>query len=196
MRSKLVLVSLLFAIAAVPTKAQSLNVAKHGDKAVLFSFQGLSTLDLGQYQGGFGAKYFVSDGVAMRGMLLFGLDNTTTAASGLSPETTQNTLSVGIDGGLEYHMPLASSISPYVGGTVMFENGKTTYNPGANTSGSTIFGAGAIGGIEYFFNQNISLSAEYQFGVSDEIRTASGSPNQSELKVGFQTAGLTLAAYF
>lgn len=196
MRGKAILFSLLIGATAVSTQAQTLDVAKKGDKAVLFNFVGLSALNLNAYQGGIGGKYFFSNRLAMRGMLLFGLDNTTVAASSLVSQSKNDNLSVGISAGLEYHLALASRISPYIGGTVLFENTQTTVSPGIGSETTTTFGAGAIGGIEYFFNQNISLAAEYQFGVSDAINSATGSPNQSEVKVGFQTTGLTLAAYF
>lgn len=196
MRGKAILFSLLIAATAVSTQAQTLNVAKKGDKAVLFNFVGLSALNLNAYQGGIGGKYFLSNRLALRGMLLFGIDNTTVAASSLVSESKNDNLSVGINAGLEYHLALASRISPYVGGTVLFENTQTTVSPGLGSEKTTTFGAGLIGGVEYFFSQNISLSAEYQFGVSDAINSAAGSSNQTEVKVGFQTTGLTLAAYF
>ncbi len=185
------LASVLIIIGAASSSAQTLSVAKQGDKAVLFNFVGLSAIDLGAYQGGIGGKYFFSDGMALRAMLLFGIDNTT--QSGV-PQATDNKLSFGIGGGLEYHLPLAYHISPYFGGLLSFQTAAETVNPGATKTSTTSFGLGALGGIEYFFNDNLSLSAEYQFGLTSTSYT--GLPNQSEFKFGFQTAGLTLAAYF
>jgi opacity protein-like surface antigen len=186
-----VLTSVLIILGASISNAQTLSVAKQGDKAVLFNFVGLSAIDLGAYQGGIGGKYFFSDGLAARAMLLFGVDNKTT--SGI-PQGTDNSLSFGIGGGIEYHLPLAYHVSPYLGGILSFRTSAETVNPGANKTSSTSFGLGAIGGIEYFFNENLSLAAEYQFGFTSTSYT--GLPDQNELKFGFQTAGLTLAAYF
>lgn len=193
MKRQITLLLSTILLAAAGVQAQPLNVAQQGDKAVLFNFTGLSTLSLNAYQGGIGGKYFISDGLAVRGMLLFGMDNSTTNSS---PQFTDNLLSFGIGGGLEYHLPLASRISPYVGGVFSFLTSAETVNPGDTKTSSTSFGLGAIGGIEYFFNQNLSLSAEYQFGLSSTSGSKTGSPNNSEFKVGFQTVGLTLAAYF
>lgn len=171
---KLALFLSAFALLAtgVDTQAQTLNVAKQGDKAVLFNFVGLSAINLNAYQGGIGAKYFISDGLGVRGMLLFGMDNKTT---GGAPEVTDNSLSFGISGALEYHLPLTSQISPYVGGGLTFQTGAETINNGfgINKTSTSSFGLGAIGGIEYFFNQNLSLSAEYQFGFTSTNTTAS-----------------------
>jgi opacity protein-like surface antigen len=185
--------SIILLSTAVNLQAQTLNVAQQGDKALLFNFVGLSTLNLNAYQGGIGGKYFLSDGLAVRAMLLFGLDNKTT--SGV-PQSTDNSLSFGIGGGIEYHLPLASRLSPYLGGVFSFLNSAETTNPGGGRINSTSFGLGAIGGLEYFFNQNLSLGAEYQFGISSTNSSETGSPSTNELKLGFQTAGLTLAAYF
>ncbi|OYV85654.1 MAG: hypothetical protein B7Z63_05180, partial [Ignavibacteriae bacterium 37-53-5] len=106
----LILISALVLLGAEETHAQTLNIAKQGDKAVLFNFVGLSTLSLNAYQGGIGGKYFIADGMAIRAMLLFGIDNRTTSGT---PQFTDNSLSFGIGGGLEYHLPVATNISPY-----------------------------------------------------------------------------------
>jgi opacity protein-like surface antigen len=187
---------------AVPIAgAQPLKVASAGDKALLFNFSGLGTLNLGEYQGGVGGKYFLSDGMAVRGMLLLGVNNITNKGSAGFTDATDNTFSFGLGGGLEYHLPLASSVSPYLGGAISFTTSSEKYTPSVFTGGTattsktsaTSFGIGAIGGVEYFFNQNISLSAEYQFGLSVVSKT---NPDVSQMMLGFQTAGLTFAVYF
>lgn len=193
MRKTIIVLLVITFSTALTSRAQTLNVAQQGDKAVLFNFVGLSNLGLNGYNGGIGGKYFISDGMAVRGMLLLGIDNSTTNST---PQFSTDRLDFGIQGGLEYHLPLASRISPYVGGILSFESNATTTNPGANKNSSTSFRLGAIGGIEYFFNSNISLSAEYQFGFTSTNNTTSGAPGNDQFQLGFQTAGLTLAAYF
>lgn len=183
------------------SQAQTLKVASAGDKALLFNFSGLSTLNLGAYQGGIGGKYFLSDGMALRGMLLFGMDNNTTKGTAGFTDATDNTLSFGIGGGLEYHLPVSSSVSPYLGGVLQFITSSNTVTPSVFTGGTatstktsqTNFGIGGVAGVEYFFNKNISLSAEYQFGISFANQT---NPDMNTLQLGFQTAGLTFAVYF
>ncbi len=193
MRRTIIVLAIFIFSTAVESRAQTLNVAQQGDKAVLFNFVGLSNLGLDGYNGGIGGKYFISDGMAVRAMLLFSIDNNT---SNSIPQTSSNSFDFGIQGGLEYHLPLASRISPYVGGLLSFGTNANTTNPGANKNSSTSFGLGAVGGIEYFFNSNISLSAEYQFGFTSTNNSTSGAPGNNRFQLGFQTAGLTLAAYF
>lgn len=194
-------VAAVMAFTASIAEGQTLKVGAAGDKAVLFNFTGLSTLNLGAYNGGVGGKYFISDDIAVRGMLLFGVDNETTKGTVDFTNATDNKLSFGIGGGLEYHLPLASRVSPYLGGEVFFMNSAETFTPSVLAGGTansiktttTSFGLGAIAGVEYFFNDNVSLAAEYQFGVESDNTT---NPGTDELKIGFQTAGLTFAVYF
>ncbi len=182
-------------------EAQTQNVTAAGNKAVLFNFTGLSNLNLGGYEGGIGGKYYISDGVAVRGMLNFMVDNNTTKGAANFTDATDNRFAFGLGAGLEYHLPLASKVSPYVGGLVSFTTSARTITPSVFTGNtanstkttSTIFGLGGIAGVEYFFNRNISLAAEYQFGLNYNSST---NPGTDELSVGFQTAGLTLAVYF
>ncbi len=192
-RKSLIVMLITTFATSLGASAQSLNVAQQGNKAVLFNFSGLSNLGLNEYNGGIGGKYFISDGLAVRGMLLFAINNSTTNST---PQVSSNSLAFGLQGGLEYHLPLASMISPYVGGVVSFQTSALTRDPGGIKTGTTAFGLGAIGGVEYFFNNNLSLSGEYQFGFTSTNDTANGSAAGNSLQLGFQTAGLTLAVYF
>ncbi|MCL4540413.1 MAG: porin family protein [Bacteroidetes bacterium] len=196
-----VTIAAVMAIAGSVADAQTVNVTAQGNKAVLFNFSGLSNLGLGAYQGGVGGKYYISDGMAVRGMLDFAINNQTTKGAANFTDATDNTLGFGLGAGLEYHLPLASKVSPYFGGLVSFMTTAETFTPSVFTgtvatstkTSTTTFGLGALAGVEYFFNQNISLAAEYQFGLNYSSRT---NPSVDILDLGFQTAGLTFAVYF
>src|SRR5258708_28775275 len=58
-----------------------------GDKAWLFTLNGLSNLGAGNYNGGVGAKYYISDGTALRLSLGFGTSNTTYKYTGPTDPT-------------------------------------------------------------------------------------------------------------
>lgn len=175
----------------VSARAQSLTLAARGDKAFLFDFAGF---DLNGYMGGIGGKYFLLDQLAFRGMLQFGIDNHT---MNTNPETTDNTIGFGIGAALEYHLPLSSSVSPYLGGGLSFTMTTNKQNQYAETKTTDLgFGVGVLAGVEYFFNQNLSLAGEYQFGFSASSTKETGLVNRSTLQLGFQSAGLTLAVYF
>ncbi len=177
-------------------QAQQARSGTAGEKALLFNFSGLSNLNLTMFEGGLGGKYFIADRMAIRGLLVFGDDKKTIDATTTIPERTNETFSFGIGGALEYHLPVSSSVSPYLGGGITFLHSSVTQDPGANKSSSNQFGIGGLFGVEYFFNQNISLAAEYQLGVTTTSTSTSGAPNQSELQFGFQSFGLTMAVYF
>ena len=134
MRKSILLTSLLTLFTVAGAQSQPLSVGTQGSKAILFNFAGLSALNLTAYQGGLGGKYFISNGLVVRALLLFGIDNSTTKSS---PQFTDDKLSFGIGGGLEYHLPLASNVSPYVGGALSFVSSARTTNPGANKTSTT-----------------------------------------------------------
>jgi opacity protein-like surface antigen len=195
------LMLILFAGSAVHSQVKP---PTEGSKALLFNFVGLSSLGLDMYQGGIGGKYFLSDEMAVRALLIFGINNQTqNGVAGFTDETTDQ-FSFGIGGALEYHLPISTHVSPYFGGGISFTTSTTTSTPSVpsgtaaaeSKQTTTGFQLGAIGGIEYFFNQNLSLSAEYQFGLSTSSTSQSGNPGSSTLRLGFQSAGLTMAIYF
>ncbi len=188
MQRLIILVFTLTLLAFPIARSQTTVVPSKGSKALLFDFAGLSNLGANAYNGGIGGKYFLSDQTALRAMLLFGLDNRSLAGA------KNDNIQFGLSAGLEYHLPISTNASPYVGGMVTAKSEDTKIT-GA-TSTSTSAGVAGIAGVEYFFNKNISLSAEYQFGLTAMNTTQSPGSTQQELEIGFQTANLTLGVYF
>jgi opacity protein-like surface antigen len=188
-----------------------------GSKGMLFSFSGLANLGAGKYEGGFGAKLYLSDYMAVRGMVQFALSSTKTpAGSGVGQadgSTSDNTF--GLGGAIELHLT-KSRISPYFGGGIIFSTRSTESKaPGTalyqttykNTNGSTSIGIGALLGIEYYVTNGVSLSAEYQLGFistseKDEEISTPNTPKVtnkggSSSSIGISNSGLlTLAIYF
>ncbi len=194
MHRSIILLSLLTLFAVSGVVSQTLKPPSGGNKALLFNFVGLSTISLDAYQGGIGGKYFLSDALALRAMLQLSVNDQTAKTT---PQETNNTLGFGIGGALEYHLPLSSSVSPYLGGGLSVSMATNKQNQYAETKTTDLaIGVGVLAGVEYFFNQNLSLAGEYQFGFSASSTTQTGSADRSTLQLGFQTAGLTLAAYF
>jgi opacity protein-like surface antigen len=198
MRKVSILLSALVLLSVSSAQSQTTFTGpSQGSKAILFNFQGLSTLNLNDYpaQYGIGGKYFISKEMAIRAMLLFGMNNQTTKTT---PEQTDNSLTFGIGGALEYHLPLSASVSPYVGGGLAFSSStnKTNAGFGEAKSTSTTFQLGALAGVEYFFNQSLSLGAEYQLGIISTSNSPFGGPKTSDFSFGIQTFGLTMSVYF
>ncbi|MGO9480670.1 MAG: outer membrane protein [Candidatus Kryptoniota bacterium] len=205
MRKLTILLPVLMLLAYSTVQSQTIIAPTSGSKALLFNFSGLSDLGANAYMGGIGGKIFLSDNLALRAMLQFGLSDSTIKSE--VPNTTNATDDIttfGIEAALEYHFPISSRVSPYVGGGAYFnvysetQTGSVPTGEAATsiTDSYSTFGLGAILGVEYFFNQNISLGAEYQFGISTLSTSYAGSSGNSGFNLGFQTAGLTLGVYF
>ncbi|MGO9482613.1 MAG: outer membrane beta-barrel protein [Candidatus Kryptoniota bacterium] len=188
MRKLIILLPVLTSLAFSNAQSQTTDSTSVGSKALLFDFAGLGNLGANAYNGGIGGKYFFSDQTALRAMLLFALDNRTFAGA------KNDEIQFGLGAGLECHLPVSTHVSPYVG-CLLTATSEDTRMTGA-TSTATSVGAAAVAGVEYFFNKNISLSAEYQFGLTATNTTQSPGSTQQELEIGFQTANLTLGVYF
>ncbi len=184
--------SLIIFTFAVGARSQTSQIGAQGQKAFLLNYftKGLVSFGSNPYEGGFGGKYFIQDNLAIRGLLMFTTDNVTPKGPG---GTSTSSLSLGIQGGLEYHFMTLGKISPYVGGSISyFNNGLTSTFAGGSTTGTTTdFRLAALAGVEFFFNQNASLSIEYQYGFD-----SSGNPDQSESQFGLLTAAITMGIYF
>jgi hypothetical protein len=193
------------------------NVA--GSKAILFSFSGLSVLAANAYDvkdvgAGIGAKYYLTDPLALRASLIFATasQNVPAQASPGTDGSNSGTM-FGLTAGAEYHL-LKGRVSPFVGGALGFSTTSTTKKsmvagtgpqttiendattPPLSLGGYTFtpglaFQVAGIGGIEFFITQDISLGAEYQLGLfmnSPSDTKATTPPNTVTAKNGATTA--------
>ena len=194
-----------------------------GSKALLFQFGGLNNLAANNFNGGFGAKYYLSSFMAVRGVLQFSSNSTTTPANpaagdvGVDGSTSNTTLGVG--GAVEIHLG-SGRVSPYLGGGVQFSTTSTesknfaTATPPAtpnqtttkNANGATTFTVFGMAGFEFFLWKEVSLAGEYQVGFSStsmkdqEVTTGATTTTTkqgSSSSIGIASQGfLTLAIYF
>jgi opacity protein-like surface antigen len=196
-----------------------------GAKALLFSFSGLSNLGANAYNGGIGGKYYVSDMLAIRASLQFAHASQDDPANPGVGETGTDGFAkatmFGITAGGEYHF-LKGRVSPYAGAGISLSTISTdaksaviapavqveTKNATAGELGytaATQFGIAGLVGVEFFIVKEVSLGAEYQFGLAYASR-----PDQQQIagnltettKVGsawgfgFSTTAITLGFYF
>ncbi|HEY6951171.1 MAG TPA: outer membrane beta-barrel protein [Bacteroidota bacterium] len=167
-----------------------------GSKAMLFSFGGLSFLSAGSFDGGVGARYFLSDAMSVRAGLQFTAASQTFSAN---PGTGQagadgsaSATVIGLEGAAEWHMGKGRVI-PYMGLGAGFSTTSTDSKPTVtgvapltqsetknSAGGLTVNGTGyaggtsiqvfALAGIEFFLYKEVSLSAEYQLGYMSTSR--------------------------
>jgi len=96
--------------------------------------------------GALGAKYMITDAIALRVMLGF-LNNASTTG-------------YDVLAGFEYHFAGKGGVSPYVGAEVGY-SGASISGGGATSSD---FGVDAVFGAEYFFSSNFSWGGEMKLG--------------------------------
>lgn len=162
-----------------------------GSKAILFTFQGLSDLGAGNFNGGIGGKYFLSSAMAVRAGIEFKtvhqeIPAPVTPSEPLGKDGSMSATKFGISVAGEYHF-LPGRVSPYVGaglgfssesnqlktaetGTALLPPQQTTYKNIAIDSVDVNPGiglnVGGIVGVEFFVTKEISLGAEYQIGYA------------------------------
>jgi opacity protein-like surface antigen len=192
MKKIVVVVAALSLLAAV-TQAQDVvpNVSG-GSKALLFSFNGLAYLGAGDFEGGLGAKYFLSSDLAVRAGLSFGTASQTIPTNPTPPSTgtdgSRSATMFGVAAGVEFH-PGKGRVSPYFGAAAQFSTTSTEYksaevgnppNPQTSvknrTTGETINGTTyngrtdisvyGIAGVEFFLYKELSIAAEYRLGFT------------------------------
>lgn len=162
-----------------------------GSKAILFTFDGLSTLRAGNFDGGIGGKYYLGKNTALRaGLQLASSSEDLPANAAPGQQATdgeESATQFGVSGALEFHLR-SKRASPYLGGGLSFSttstesrnavigpstNQTTVENDrnGENINGRTFvagtrLGVFGLAGIEFFLFNELSLAAEYRLGIS------------------------------
>jgi len=195
---------------------------KAGDKALLFTLNGLGNLGAAQFGGGIGAKYYFANKWAGRLGIGFNTSTATTdnpqdpAPAGESGDRDETSTSFTITPGVLYTIAVSGPVNAYVGAQILFVS-STTSRDGIGGNGfdsdskletsSTSFGAGLILGAEWFPWENISFGAEYTLGFlsgSGETEstvngtgTTSDSPSTTSIGTSaVNGANLTLSVFF
>jgi opacity protein-like surface antigen len=159
-------------------------ITKAGSTALMFDLGGLANLSAGAYQGGFGAKYYLANGFAVRVSLGFSSSSTTTKNPTTPTPTTQlgeskyTSTSFTVAPGIQYNVATSNAVVGYVGAQVAFTTGSQERTGNANGFGvgftkdnsynesNTSFGVAAFVGVEWFAWDNISLAGEYRAGFN------------------------------
>jgi hypothetical protein len=171
-----------------------------GDKAMVFMFNGLCDLDLDGYghDYGFGMRYYISDGNALRGGVVFGMDTWTDESGDEDFETTYN--SVGVEAIYEMHMEgPCPSVGPFlgVGGSFM---SYTEENDADYKYEESMFGVFGVAGFEWGFTDCMTLGGEYRLGFEsgsyEESYDGEVDEKGSCSCIGFDTASVFLSVYW
>jgi hypothetical protein len=191
MKRVLILMVGLLSVAGTAFGAEVVTSA--GSNALLFQFNGLDNLGIGNFQGGIGIRHYLKDRVAIRPSVTFDLGTVKDkmpADENLSEVKTTDT-GGGVNLVLENHFGKGGSVSPYtgIGAGVNFAQRKvenvftSTPTTGAVTETKdkgTNFQGFAVLGFEWGFAESITLGGEYRLGFT----TGSGSREVTQQGVG------------
>lgn len=192
---KILLISLALLLVSSLSFGQDVTATQTaGSKALLFSFGGLGALSANNFAGGFGAKYFLSEAMAVRGGINFASASSTAPANpapgNVGVDGSQSATLLGLNGAVELRMGKGRTV-PYVGGGLAFQTASTenkalinnvappapsqtvTKNSTAGElgyQGGTTFSIFALAGFEFFLWKEISLAGEYRLGFSSTSR--------------------------
>ena len=167
-------------------------VRSAGDKAISFSFDGF---EVNEYKYGIGGKYWTSNSIAFTGSLDVERNRNEDSFDNKSEND-----SYGVSLGIEKHFNSNNSLkaSPYFGGETFYSEREDEYNSSYSENYKS-YGVSAIIGIEYNFNQEVSLSAEYSLRYRIlKSETTSLMSNQDSESKGFSvgSGSLILSVYF
>ncbi len=157
---------------------------------------------------GFGMKFYLSDNLALRAAVGGGSSTSFTPRPGDTTGATDDVTDIyfGAAPALEFHLINAGPVSAYAGAVlnysmVLHADGDAS-NPDEDHSQRTYstFGGGALFGVEYFPWSAVSLSAEYQLGVSHTSstneRSGKSTDGRSYLDIGISSFAVSLGVYF
>ncbi|HWP82494.1 MAG TPA: outer membrane beta-barrel protein [Bacteroidota bacterium] len=191
------LMCLAVVLFALPARSQDVVPSiQASSKALLFSFSGFSFLSAGNFEGGIGGKYYLSETMAVRGGVQFASASQDVPANPATGQTgTDGEISAsrfGVAGAVELHLS-KGRVRPYVGGGLGFSTTSTESKnavvgnppPSQTTTknrqvgesiGGVTYTAGSmlsiygLAGVEFFLYKEISLAAEYRLGFSSISR--------------------------
>lgn len=215
---------LTLAVGTALAADNSKPIQKAGSTALMFDLGGLANLSAGNYQGGVGFKYYISNGFAVRAAVGFGMTSTTTKNPADPVPTTQESesklsgMTFSIAPGIQYNVATSAAVVAYVGAQISYSMGSQTRTGNANNfnvgfskdheykESTSTFGGAAFVGVEWFAWDNISLAGEYRFNFSTtsgkaESKNATTSDSQdapSSTAFGLSSANsanLTLSVY-
>jgi opacity protein-like surface antigen len=187
----------LFALTA-PAAAQNVRLAKTG--ALSFNMGGLFASTPGAFDDiGIGGRWFLNEGLAIRGAL--GVNLSTDKTENDSDSIENSTSLYALEGGAEIVIARGKSAYLYTGGILQvssFEDDPhdETGNEENNTSRTGLTVAGIIGAT-YFVADSLSIGAEYRLGVTYASQEREGSElTESTTTIGTGTAGFHLSFWF
>ena len=198
---------IVLAVMLVGLTAQAAEVpTSRGDKAMVFMFNGFDDLSLGGYGGdyGFGMRYYIGDGTAIRAGVEFGKF----AYTDEDIDWNESNNAYGVNVVYERHLAgPCSSVSPYWGFGGAYSSYSNTDEDIAGdtwTNSGTGFAGFGVMGFEWGFTDCMTFGGEYNLGfwnwtskTEEEVGGVSDTYNEQKGSfMGFSTASVYLSVYW
>ena len=146
---KIILV--LVAVVAINFSAMADGAPRKGAFGIQ-SAVGLTSTGLSP-TGSLGAKFFITDAMALRASLGFSSSTTSGGGGGTGFD---------LGAGFEYHFGGKGGVSPYAGAELGYSIG----SPAGGGNATNVFAVNGIFGAEYFFSSNFSWAGELMLGYA------------------------------
>jgi len=175
-----------------------------GDLSMLFTLNGIDSIGAGNFMGGVGVGYYLSNNIQLRGGLGFGTTSTTSGEGAAEAKTTSTSFTIAP--ALRLNLANSSNVVAYTGVQVAYTMGSGSTSQGGTetgTSSNSTIGAGLLLGAEWFPWRNVSLGLEYGLGYSSSSSsytltggTEDKGPTVSGINLGLGTVQFMLGFYF
>lgn len=216
-RTMLCLAAMMALVATA--QAGEINTSK-GAQQLVFQFGGLDHLSADAYNGGFGVRHYMNDGLAVVPGLAFSRATSTSTGSisdgphAVNPaditDAKTRDAAFGLSLAIEKHHKGSENISPYVGGGIEWNRAVHTVEPSyVQNPGPTVltkrvttlneYGVFAMTGFEWAFTKSMTLGAEYRLGLAydyGKLTDTMGGVNRVTSNVDGWNAGLSAASLF
>lgn len=180
--------------------------ARDGKKALLFSFNGMN---LSSFDGGIGAKWWMSGSTALLGTVLLGNRGYENKATEERWGNESTDLAVGLSLGIEKHMTHFGRFSPYIGGSIGYVYGYRLTESIPPTGSdrqrdtrkreSNSLSVGVLFGVECFLTKNLSVGGQYELAgayTSGQEEAFGEVRDYNEHRLGIGSSQVALAIYF
>lgn len=188
-------------LTAAPSMAQELEApaldAMDRKVALMFDLDGLLMAPSNFEQIGIGLRYALSDALHLRGAV--GLDSRSTE---VDPENGDNQTDesnvFALEGGVDFVLRRNENLVLYVGGLLQVGTFMNDPDGEDNKEETTSFTLAAVAGANWFFTRNVSLGAEYRFGVERSVleKDRADSETTTDVRIGTGSAAFLLGFWF
>jgi hypothetical protein len=191
--------ALLFGGAAAAQDRPAKPLTDSGNGALMFQLGGLLTTTPSVLDGvGVGGRYFMADGTAVRAAVGIRHQSDETDPKN-GPNTESSSTDLALEGGLELELFQRGPVYIYWGGVAQLLFGSSE-DAAETEEGRLGFAAAGMVGASWFFDESISIGAEYRLGlsyVSRDIEPQGGNDREvTQLVFGTGAVGFHLGFWF